>query len=178
MITNQATTPLNQTKLPGRLTLLLIMATVSLPMICAYWIFYSGIGLPSQTINKGVLITPAKPLTNLIGTDKLGSSYALDLQDKWSLITVTPGDCDIECRQFLFNSHQVHVRLAKEAHRIQRLLLLITDTPNWNQLPVSALSDSGLTIVAVTPDQWQQAFSGSTFNKANTKNLIVVAATE
>ena len=44
---------------------LLILAIIVLPMIAAYVMFKTGWGMPTYTINKGLLLTPPQPVSNL-----------------------------------------------------------------------------------------------------------------
>ena len=42
-----------------------IMASVLLPMVAAYIVFYTGMGIPSETINQGKLLQPPVKINEL-----------------------------------------------------------------------------------------------------------------
>ncbi|WP_317932823.1 hypothetical protein [Halioxenophilus sp. WMMB6] len=152
------TLPASETaKGPGRLTLFFICLTVMAPMIGAYWIYESGRGIPQSTINKGQLIAPAVSIAGLTFFDQNHTALPWTDAHQWRMVTVSQGGCDKGCQDNLYVTHQVHVRLAKEAHRIQRLLLLVSNSPDFTQLPEAALVDSGLTVVSISPEAWAAA---------------------
>jgi len=157
---------------PGKLTLVLLCLTVALPMLAAYWIYESGTGIPEGTINKGDLIIPATSLQNLPVNDQQQNPANWLDGHKWRLITVTDNGCDSSCVHNLYVSHQVHVRLAKDAERVQRYLVVVANNPDFAQVPEIAQSDSGLTILTVTADAWRAEFGNT--NYATPKNGLMV----
>lgn len=136
----------------------LIMAIILLPMVAAYVIFTTGVGIPSGTVNKGDLLLPATAVSGLQITDELGSRLSIPGDHKiWRMVVVGGNDCDQACRELLYVSRQVHVRLGDKAGRVERLYLntdrsyaadfkqtLVTDYPHlvrayvdagaWNEL--------------------------------------------
>jgi hypothetical protein len=137
------------------------MLVVATPMLAAYWIFHSGSAIPTSTINKGELITPATQVGTLPYTEISPAAMQGDI--KWQIFTVATHRCDQACADQLYLSRQVHIRLAKEAHRIQRVLVLL-DAAEGAQAPSDYLADGGLQVVSLPQHQWQSAFSlaGST----------------
>ena len=142
----------------GRATLILLMLTVATPMLAAYWVYFTG-DAPTSTINKGVLITPATQV-NQLPYKALGDSKIPSLTDKhWRVFTLATGECAELCNEQTYIARQVHKRLAKEAHRIQRFLVLLDY--NGSALPTEVSADSGLIVVNLPSQDWQATFAAS-----------------
>ncbi len=182
-MTIENTLPVNNAApITGKLVLVLLFLAVATPMLAAYWIFFTGQGIPSNTINKGTLLSPATTVLSLpIHTSQhhdnqthnnhpQASTWAN--QKHWQILTVAEIPCAEVCLQQLYTARQVHIRLAKEAHRIERYLVLIQQQPNFHQIPNQAIEDSGLSVVSVTPSAWQQQFSGASLTP--NEHIVVV----
>lgn len=173
MTTENTAAPHGQIAWPGKLTFVLICLTVAIPMLAAYWIYNNNDAVPKGTINKGQLIVPATHLGTTNYRQTTGSELDWLSARKWNMVTVTDGTCNEHCQQNLYYSRQVHVRLAKEAERIQRLLLIVNDNPNFNNLPEIAMNDSGLTVASITPRKWQELFTNSMPSNATNTLMLV-----
>lgn len=78
------------------------------------------------TSNKGVLLKPAVSLAGLPFTDQAGEPLSLSAQKPhWRLLIPVADGCAKACRDTLYLTRQVHVRLEKNAHRLERILLNI-----------------------------------------------------
>ena len=75
------------------------------------------------TSNKGVLLMPAVPIAGLASTREDKSWRWAELKPKWRLVLPIANGCDQACRDMLYTSRQVHIRLDKKAHRVGRVLL-------------------------------------------------------
>jgi len=76
------------------------------------------------TSNKGVLLTPATPLAGLELTDREGKVWSFSTQKpRWRLLIPVADGCTKTCRDALYLTRQVHVRLERNAHRMERILL-------------------------------------------------------
>ena len=143
-------------------------------MLAAYWVYHTASAIPSDTINKGLLIVPATQLKDVSTVPAKSSLTDHWLAErKWRMVTVINGECDAQCMQNLYHSHQVHVRLAKDAERIQRFLLLVGDATSIQQLPEIAVNDSGLQILSVPAQQWQSTFANTSIIDANNTLMLV-----
>lgn len=112
----------------GRWSGFAVFASVALPMLAAYIVFYSGIGMPTSTVNQGELLTPAKNVADieLITRD----STPVELSNEapmWRYLIVGDEKCAGECEKLLYTTRQVHIRLGDKAHRVERLL--VTGSP-------------------------------------------------
>ncbi|WP_250460550.1 hypothetical protein [Microbulbifer litoralis] len=108
----------------GRLQGLSVLASVLLPIAAAYIVFYTGIGMPDDTINQGDLIQPPVDIKGLdfVGGDHAHMNFA-DAEEKWRYLILPSGSCEQDCEKLLYTSRQVHIRLSEKADRVERLLV-------------------------------------------------------
>lgn len=110
----------------GQIAAILIMSVVLLPMSAAYIIFNTGIGMPQGTANKGLLMAPAVPLTNLALRTLEGELWDINANEKkWRYIIPGFAVCDATCEENLYLTRQVHIRLGNKAGRVERIYLLL-----------------------------------------------------
>lgn len=116
-----APTHKKESRFSGRVSGLLVIATIALPMLAAYLIFLSGIGIPKATVNKGDLLSPPKSIAELPLWDEQGQALnILESHKKWRLLIPAYGHCDQGCQKSLYLTRQVHVRLGEKASRVER----------------------------------------------------------
>ncbi|HEV8077211.1 MAG TPA: hypothetical protein VGP45_02380 [Marinobacter sp.] len=128
---NDATTQTydNAQQRRGRIIAAAIMLIVALPMIVASVIYHTGIGMPTGTVNKGDLLSPPQSIDQLQLRDADGNPWQADTERKrWRMLIPATGQCDEQCQQNLYITRQVHVRLGKDAYRVERLFVLLDDT--------------------------------------------------
>ena len=102
-----------------RFIALLLIAFV--PMFIAYATFFHFPDwAPTGTTNQGELVTPSVDGTTM--------SEELANFSTWVLIQPIEGGCGDQCRQMLYLSRQVVTGLGKDANRVQRVVLISTDT--------------------------------------------------
>ncbi|MDP5210994.1 hypothetical protein [Microbulbifer sp. 2205BS26-8] len=101
-----------------------IVASVALPIVAAYIVFYTGTGLPEGTLNQGELLQPPVNLSRMpfIQGEEEVSLIEKDAP-KWRYLILSNMTCDKECEQLLYTSRQVHIRLGEKANRVERLLV-------------------------------------------------------
>jgi len=112
---------------------LLIMLAVSvLPIVASYFIFFTGVGMPENTVNSGQLLTAAKPLQPIVPE----ANWAEIEQDKrWRLLLPIENSCTETCESNLYTTRQVHIRLDQKSTRLQRIGVAKTplnpETKSW-----------------------------------------------
>ena len=103
----------------------LLMATAGI----TYYLVQAG-KLELGSKNNGVLVRPLLQMTELFKEGAPGSIEGVEreaaslLQGKWTMIVRTKADCDQRCRDALYLSRQLHVRLNKDAYRVRRVYML------------------------------------------------------
>lgn len=107
----------------GRWTSWFIIAAFLLPMVAAYLMFTTGIGLPTKTINKGTLLEPATSILPLNITTTEGIPIDFSNEKKWRWLIVGSNNCQQACLDNLYISRQVHIRLGEKAVRLERFYL-------------------------------------------------------
>lgn len=106
----------------GNWQAILLFAVIALPMISALLIYKTGVGMPSGTINEGLMLSPAKQISVLAKADNDGHSL-LATGKKWRLLIPYSQNCDKACESNLYITRQVHIRLGEKARRVERVLL-------------------------------------------------------
>ena len=108
---------------------LLMLAIVLVPMIAAYVMFKTGWGMPAETINKGILLVPPQPVSelNLAENDKILSRLYPAEKKQWRIMVPVMANCEAACQQNLFITRQAHIRLAEKAYRVERILLTLDE---------------------------------------------------
>lgn len=119
----------------NRLQLIAILAIVLVPVLGSTFMFYTGIGMPQGTSNHGVLIEPPVKLTDIEMLNDDGRAWSWDESAKFRFIMLLDGHCDETCNQILYNTRQVHVRLAKRGGSLERLLVQVDDEITETLLP-------------------------------------------
>ena len=101
------------------LAILLIPALV---MGLAWFIYFTGIGIPDGRTNKGTLISPPTAFDELQlhnGSEKINLAA---LEGNWGVIVFGSSACDqATCQESLYKTRQVHIALGKESDRLVRL---------------------------------------------------------
>lgn len=99
--------------------LILIVATIVVPIIAAYVAYYTGTGVSEETVNKGVLLEPAVKVSKLTAVSD--SDELPDLSDrKWRMLVPVAGPCGEGCQENLYTTRQVHIRLGDKSTRVER----------------------------------------------------------
>jgi len=76
------------------------------------------------TNNRGTLLQPVVLMADMPLTDQQGEPWLWqDQTPKWRLLLPFVGECDETCREFLYISRQVHIRLDKKTQRVKRVFL-------------------------------------------------------
>jgi hypothetical protein len=110
----------------ARLKLLLMFLMPALAVILASVVFFTGIGLPRGTINKGVLVQPPRQLDELPLRDASGAPWRFAASTRgWGILVTGGGACDAACRERVTLTRQVRAALGKDIERLQRYYLAV-----------------------------------------------------
>jgi cytochrome oxidase Cu insertion factor (SCO1/SenC/PrrC family) len=113
----------------NRIVLLILLASFVIPFVVGDLAYRLGWYQGGQT-NKGQLIDPPVGFAELHGADAGGKPVTADFAGKhWWLLYVVPADCDVACRNRLFQMRQVRKALGREEDRV-RQLLVFTSAPS------------------------------------------------
>lgn len=140
----------------GRIMAASIMLVVALPMVVAYIVYHTGMGMPTSTINKGDFLHPPQPVKRLALTTESGDEWRDEGELKhWRLLVPITADCDEACRQKLYVTRQVHVRLGKDAYRVERLVVLVDSQMNDTLHTFLEEEHPGVVVVHNAQADWQ-----------------------
>ncbi|MBQ0719590.1 MAG: hypothetical protein KBT88_04780 [Gammaproteobacteria bacterium] len=119
-----------ETKKVSKLPLWLIIFTTFAVMASGFLLFPSDDGQRDRllsilgTNNRGILLNPVLSMADMPLSDQQGEAWMWQQQvPKWRLLLPFVGDCEDACRDFLYTSRQVHIRLDKKTQRVQRVFL-------------------------------------------------------
>ena len=108
--------------------LYLLLAVCVAPVIASYTAYY--LLPPSGRTNYGALIEPQRPLPPLTLRRLDGTAVpAAGLRGSWSMVQVDAGDCGTACEKKLWQMRQVRLTTGKDADRVQRVWLIIDESP-------------------------------------------------
>lgn len=137
--------------------MVLLMFLLPVMMIgAAYFVFFTGIGVPQSTTNKGVLVRPAQPLSALSFVDSGQSVVSIEsLHGQWVIIIPGSGGCDQPCIDKLYLSRQIRTALGKESHRLSRLYLSFNGPPSMQLQDLLTSQHPDLAVARTSEIDWQ-----------------------
>lgn len=142
----------------GRLTAAAIMLVIFLPMAIAYGVFYTGIGMPANTVNKGDLLTPAQAAGEFDLRDFDGAVWDPgEHKRKWRWLIPGDAQCTGYCRENLYLTRQVHIRLGEKAARVERIYLLLDEQMDATTRDFLATEHPYLQVIKADPERLQAA---------------------
>jgi len=111
-------------KTPWQLILILLVTVV--PIVSAYFMFYTGIGVPKTSSNKGMLLEPAQNFQAL-SSKAHGEQPSFEKNFLWRLFIPVGSTCNEQCQHILYVTRQVHIRLGNKADRVERYFINLSD---------------------------------------------------
>ncbi|OUS10967.1 hypothetical protein A9Q90_00215 [Gammaproteobacteria bacterium 54_18_T64] len=117
-------------KMTSKLPLILIIVITIAVMLSGFLLMPTDDGERNRllsilgTSNRGALLQPVVSMADMPLTDQQGDPWLWQEQaPKWRLLLPFVGECQEACREFLYISRQVHVRLDKKSQRVKRVFL-------------------------------------------------------
>lgn len=108
----------------GRRQLVLIASVFFLPLVAAFFLYFSASWRPPVGVQHGQLIDPPRPLPEMaFSLPDGGTASAEVLRGRWFLVYPVAGSCDQRCLGTLADLRRVRLALDKDAPRVQRVLL-------------------------------------------------------
>jgi len=140
----------------GRRTFLMVVAVAVLPIIAAYFAFFTGVGVPQKTVNAGTLFPTPLAITQL--SEDYNEAFP---EKKWRLFLPVTQTCDKACEAMLYTTRQVHIRLDREANRLERVLINLGGA-NSETLDKALLDRyKPMKKIDVADDEWQRWLKGA-----------------
>lgn len=114
----------------GQIIAAALMAVVALPLILAYVVYQTGVGIPEGQVNEGTLLEPPQRFARWQPRTLDGQAWdGEQVRERWRYIVPVSVDCTGQCRDNLYLTRQVHIRLGDKAHRVQRVILPLDGEP-------------------------------------------------
>jgi hypothetical protein len=107
-------------------TILALAALFVLPVAGSFWLYYGANWRPAGHVNRGELISPARPLPDepLPIVSSAGVRAAANVfRKRWALVYVGDGGCDQRCQYALHVMRQTWLALNTDAPRVERVFL-------------------------------------------------------
>ncbi|GAB1269495.1 hypothetical protein NBRC116493_27480 [Aurantivibrio infirmus] len=107
-----------------RTQLIIIFGLAIAATFIPYLMYFTGIGIPTGTVNNGRLI--AEPVSLADANIRTSEGELLKLAEppfKFRMIFLVNGECDSQCRDLLFLTRQVHTRLSDKGDQFERLYI-------------------------------------------------------
>lgn len=114
-----------------RTQLIIIFAMAIIATMIPYLMYFTGVGVPTGTVNKGNLITEPVSLADMNLRNMDGSALKLaEPPFKFRMVFLVNGNCDDQCRELLFLTRQVHTRLSDKGDQFERLYVDLSEAPS------------------------------------------------
>ncbi|HNI37092.1 MAG TPA: hypothetical protein PKZ68_02235 [Pseudomonadales bacterium] len=153
----------------GKYLLLTLMLIPILVVLAATFVFYTGIGVPKETHNKGVLITPPQQINDIHPVAANGAPFVFERKNPviWTFLTAHRATCGDDCRQRFWVNRQTRTALGKYREHIRRVWLvtegrLDSETEQW-------LKKEHEDVIVLQSDdaQWKKLLSQSNYRSVD-----------
>jgi hypothetical protein len=115
----------------ARLKLALMFLMPALAVLLATAVYFTGIGVPQGTTNKGVLVQPARQIDELPLRTADGKAWRHDAAPRgWGMLVSGSPSCDPGCRERIHLTRQVRAALGKDTDRVHRYYLAAGGAPD------------------------------------------------
>lgn len=146
----------NKNKKPWQLIAILLVTVV--PIVAAYVAFYTGLGVPDDTVNKGTMLRPAAD-ARAWQEQAEGQVPKFGEDSLWRILIPVGSSCDEDCQQNLYITRQVHIRLAAKAARVERYVVNLAGDEGEAWLDTIAPEHPGLKRINLDAATWQKWLS-------------------
>jgi hypothetical protein len=108
----------------ARLKLALMFLAPALVVLLATLVYYTGLGVPRATTNKGVLLQPPRQIDELALRTADGTAWRYaDARRGWGILLAGGPGCDARCQERITLTRQVRTALGDDTQRVRRYYL-------------------------------------------------------
>ncbi len=130
----------------GRLKMALVLLVCAAPVLASYFTYF--VVRPQGGTAYSTLIQPAVPMPRVAGRLLSGQPQPLrGLAGQWLLVVVDGGACNAACEKRLFLQRQLREMTGREADRIDKLWLVVDETPLSPALQQALLASPAMNIL-------------------------------
>lgn len=147
----------------SRYLLLVLMLIPVIVVLLATLVFYTRIGMPEGTRNKGTLIAPPVQLNDIAPLDEQGAVFRFESlkPQMWTFLMAHPAGCDDVCRKQFWETRQTHIALGKYQNNIRRVWLVTEGEPDAETRDWLAREQQGLQLLYAADGQWRKLLQQS-----------------
>lgn len=142
-------------------TLIAIISVSILPIFAAYFMFFTGVGVPGETVNSGVLLPSPIKLDALIQNRDPAFVARTHKEKKWRLLLPITQECGKACVDNFYTTRQVHIRLSEKSQRVERVAVNIGGTVGLRIYDELHQTHPKLKLVNANLAEWQQWLNSS-----------------
>jgi len=115
----------------NRIKLVAVFAVALVPLFMAVLMYFAGWAVPTGKTNKGNLIWPPVPFTEVQPELKADDK---PIETKWLLMLSGGTYCDKVCSNLLHTMRQVNVAMGRELDRVDRLIISAIDQESLTEI--------------------------------------------
>jgi hypothetical protein len=157
-------------KMSWQLAAILLVTLV--PIVTAYVAYFTGLGVPQDRVNEGVLLEPARNLADVLPLAQ-GEKPQFENNLLWRMIIPIPATCDQACQHNLYITRQVHIRLADKSDRVERFAVNIGGAEGAKFLQSIVADHPGMKIFSVAEEDWHKWLAGTNIPTSDHAYLLV-----
>ncbi len=154
----------------------LMLAIVVVPMVLAYVMYHTGIGLTGKGQANGIILNPPRAVTELVVRESqaLENIYKSEMK-RWRIVVPITFPCEEACQQRLYLSRQVHIALHKNIEHVERLLVFLDEDPGSEFLEMLRQEHPGTIQVSARRSDFVNFFKPfKEFDNLATDNMYLV----
>ena len=169
---NEHLTPSDKQK-SARRSLIILACVFAIPYAAAFYLFFGDdVASSLGTSNNGQLISPMKTMEpmsfkNINDTE----SVILDFTGGWTMLTLAPSSCDIECTDNLYTIKQVRRAVGVDRRDVKRIMLL-TDQENIDELKTRVDDFYGMDILTTSDENLTKLKAFLQVDEQSLKNAV------
>ncbi len=123
-----------------RIMLMLLVTAFAAPFVLSWSLFhFTDLARGGSDGSHGQLVVPPRPLPEAVLHDAGTQQVSGLLREKWTLLYLVSESCDQSCLQALIQMRQLRLALGRNAHRLQRVLVIYGTFPP--HLPAQMLKE-------------------------------------
>lgn len=156
----------------------LLLALMMIPIavvLMASFVYFTGIGMPEGTRNKGILIIPPQQINDLDLLDKQGMKQKIELikESDWTFLIAHPASCDEICRKEFWENRQTRIALGKYQGHIRRVWLVTGGQIDGQTQDWLSREHKDMQLLFANGDAWQKLLQQSAVDQSAAQFYLV-----
>lgn len=159
----------------SRYLLLVLMLIPIVVVLMASFVFFTGIGMPEGTRNKGVLIIPPQQINDLDLLDAQGVRQKIESikESDWTFLIAHTASCNESCRQKFWESRQTRIALGKYQSHIRRVWLVTEGQIDGQTQEWLSREHKDMQLLFANGEAWQNLLQQSSVDQSAAQFYLV-----